>query len=164
MKKSLLIFSIFVLCNWSHENSKSQYCYGKIILETTVKNKLETIEDSLEDITIGTSNRSDSKGIIVFKKPEANQTEKQDLIEYAFDLKNILEINVHQDSNYKFKDEDYTIITIISKDSPKDPIECIISKNQKIIGFKAKGILASYPFSSVKKIVIKNCTIEKNEE
>lgn len=155
MKKFFFIALPLFLCSMTQQSSKSQYCYGIVILK-------DGTQDKLEDITIGTTSNSTNNGIEVYKAPIDGQNK---LSKYKFNLNNIIEITVkHNEPIVHFKNVDYVNISIIKKENSNDPINCIIPQNQEIIGIKSKGIMAFHPITAIDKLVMKKCLIEKEDE
>lgn len=163
MKKfiNLILFvgSIFLLINWSKQNTSSKYCNGTVFFNKSDELKKE----ELVDVKIGTSTEfSDNQKISVFKKPE-NNIKAEDYTEYILNLDKISSITVNQSEPiFKSNDEKYINIIITFLNQTSD--NYIIQKNKKIIGkVKKTGITGIHSFLSIYKLVIE-CCMEKDDK
>ncbi len=146
--------SIFLLTGWTKESSVPQCCKGSV----TSKEKT----DELYDIRIGGSeSNSDNKNIIVYRKPETQATE---LNELKFDLDCISKIK-SSGKITRFKDSDYVEITLFNHDAENETsIECIIPKDKKVWGKLKTGWSASYLFGTLSELTIDCCPVVEREK
>lgn len=150
----LSLGTIFSLSGWTKENHAPQCCKG------TVTSKEKT--DELYDIRIGSSeSNADNKNIIVYRKPE---TQPSELNELKFDLDNISKIK-SSGKMIHLKDTDYIEITLFNHDEGNETsIECVIPKDKKVWGKLKTGWSASYLFGTLSELKIESCPVVEREK